>query len=84
MLPMPCQAESECAQAKMKMLQESMTGMSPKPSDVPGMYCTTGTATCGDLDPNKTCNCPNCDVFKENNLGDGEPGEYFRQKGMAR
>jgi hypothetical protein len=80
----PVQAESECAQTKMKMLQESMRGMSPEPSDVPGMYCATGTATCSDLDPNKICNCPNCDVFKENNLAQGEPGGYFCQKGSAK
>lgn len=80
----PVQAESECAQTKMKMLQESMTGMSPEPSDVPGVYCATGVATCGDLDPDKTCNCPNCEVFKENELAQGEPGGYFCQNGMAR
>lgn len=80
----PVQAESECAQTKMKMLQESMKGMSPEPSDVPGVYCATGIATCSDLDPNKMCNCPNCDVFKENNLAQGEPGGYFCQNGKAK
>lgn len=80
----PVQAESECAQTKMKMLQESMRGMSPEPSDVPGMYCATGTATCSDLNPNKMCNCPNCDVFKENNLAQGEPGAYFCKNGAAK
>ena len=80
----PVQAESECAQTKMKKLQESMTGMSPEPSDVPGVYCSTGKATCSDLDPNKLCNCPNCNVFKENNLEKGEPGGYFCQNGRAK
>ena len=80
----PVQAESECAQTKMKMLQESMRGMSPEPSDVPGVYCATGTATCNDLDPNKTCKCPNCEVFKENNLAQGEPGAYFCQNGAVK
>ena len=68
----------------MKMLQESMRGMNPEPSDVPGMYCASGTATCSDLDSGKMCNCPNCDVFKENNLKQGEPGGYFCQKGAAK
>jgi len=80
----PVQAESECAQTKMKMLQESMRGMSPEPSDVPGVYCATGTAACSDIDPNKMCNCPNCDVFKENNLEQGEPKRYFCQKGAVK
>ena len=80
----PVQAESECAQTKMKMLQESMRGMSPEHSDVPGVYCATGTATCSDLNPNKMCNCPNCNVFKENNLEQGEPNGYFCQKGAVK
>ena len=80
----PVQAESECAQTKMKMLQESMRGMSPEPSDVPGVYCATGTATCSGLNPNKMCNCPNCKVFKENNLEQGEPNGYFCQKGAVK
>ena len=80
----PVQAKSECAQTKMKMVQESMRGMSPEHSDVPGVYCTTGTATCSDLDPNKMCNCPNCDVFKENSLAQREPGAYFCQKGATK
>ena len=80
----PVQAESECAQTKMKMLQESMRGMSPEPSDVPGVYCATGIATCNGLDPTKMCNCPNCDVFKENNLEQGKPNGYFCQKGAVK
>ena len=80
----PVQAESECAQTKMKMLQESMRGMSPEPSDVPGMYCATGTAACNDLNSHKLCNCPNCEVFKENNLAQAEPGAYYCQRGSAK
>jgi len=80
----PVQAESECAQTKIRMLQESMRGMSPEPSDVPGVYCATGTATCSDLDPNKMCNCPNCNVFKENSLVHREPKAYFCQKGAVK
>ncbi|HEX3014036.1 MAG TPA: DUF2769 domain-containing protein [Methanobacterium sp.] len=83
-LQCPVQSESECARTKMIMLQESMRGMSPEPSDVAGVYCATGTATCSDLNPNKMCNCPNCEVFKENNLAQGEPGSYFCKKGAAK
>lgn len=77
------QAKSDCAKTKMVMLQESMKGMSLEPSDVPGLYCAGGIATCNDLDPNKMCNCSNCDLFKENNLAKGEPGDYFCQNGKA-
>ena len=80
----PVQAESECAQTKMRMLQESMRGMSPEPTDVPGVYCATGIATCSDLNHDMRCKCPNCDVFKENNLVQGKPGGYFCQNGIAK
>lgn len=80
----PVQKESECAQNKMKMLQISMKGMSPEPSDFPGMYCANGKAICSDLNPHKTCKCINCDVWKENNLNSGQPGIYFCQNGKAK
>jgi hypothetical protein len=80
----PVQKESECAQNKMKMLQISMKGMSPEPSDFPGMYCANGKAICSDLDPDKKCNCINCDVWKEHNLNSRQPGIYFCQNGKAK
>lgn len=80
----PVQAESECAQTKMKLLQESMRGMSPEPSDISGMYCATGIATCDDINPNRMCNCPQCEVFKENSLTNREHGAYFCQNGAAK
>ena len=79
----PVQKSSECAQNKMKMLQISMKGMSPEPSDFPGMYCTNGKAVCDDLDWNKECNCVNCDVWKENKLESEKPNKYFCQNGKA-
>ena len=52
----PVQKESECAQNKMKMLQISMKGMSPEPSDFPGMYCANGKAFAATLIPTKHVN----------------------------
>jgi hypothetical protein len=67
----------------MKMLQISMRGMSPEPSEFPGMYCVNGKAVCNDLDPKKMCNCIKCDVWKENNLSSRRPGSYFCEKGKS-
>lgn len=80
----PVQKNSECAQNKMKMLQISMRGMNPEPSDFPGMYCANGKAVCDDLDKNKKCNCINCDVWKENDLELKQPNKYFCQNGKAK
>ncbi len=80
----PVQKNSECAQNKMKMLQISMRGMSPEPSDFPGMYCANGKAFCNDLDGNKQCNCVNCDVWKEYKLDLKQPNKYFCQNGKVK
>lgn len=74
------QAESKCVQNKISMLKEMMKiekEIMPEPENIPEMYCATGITTCSDLDTNKICNCPNCDVWKENNLTRGEKTSYF-------
>lgn len=78
----PVQAKSKCAMDKLDKL--SSMGGTPKPEDVPGVYCSTGKATCSDLDPDQMCQCATCDIYKGNNLGSGEPNEYFCLNGKAR
>jgi len=75
----PVQTESACAQEKLKAVpgkMEEMQGMMPPKEDMPGLYCATGTATCGDLDFSKGCVCPTCQVWTENQL---ENQKYCRQ-----
>jgi hypothetical protein len=91
----PVQAQSNCAMDKLDTLKKIMGSDPPEatvakekeimshPEHVPGVYCATGTAACPDLDPNKMCQCSTCDVWKENRLGEGEPGGYFCAKGKA-
>jgi len=72
----PVQEESRCAldktQAMSQMAQtiEEMPGLDdpPAPEDVPGVYCSTGTATCSDLDYSRNCICASCDVWQEHGL----------------
>jgi hypothetical protein len=67
-----------------KLDKLSSMGENPMPEDVPGVYCATGKATCSDLDPEQMCQCDKCDVYKENDLGSGEPGGYYCAEGKAR
>lgn len=74
------QAESKCVQNKIYMLKEMMKmekDIMPEPGNIPKMYCSTGITTCSDLNINKMCNCPNCEVFKENRLKYGEKTAFF-------
>lgn len=77
----PVQAESPCAADKNAMLVDAMESMDsmPAPDAVPGLYCSTGTAACDDLDFSKHCICPGCMVFTENALTQNK----YCQRGSA-
>jgi hypothetical protein len=62
----PVEANSSCASGKMQAMQGAQ-GM-PAPRDVPKVYCSQGTASCGDLDFSQRCVCPTCQVWQENGL----------------
>jgi hypothetical protein len=82
----PVQGDSDCAKEKLMKLQEmaqSEEEMMPTPEDVPGVYCSTGKATCTDLDPSKDCQCPNCPLWEEHDLENGKPAGYFCRDGKA-
>ncbi|MDY0385754.1 MAG: DUF2769 domain-containing protein [Methanolobus sp.] len=83
----PVQADSKCAQDKLESSKKMMADLSgndvPAAGDVPGIYCSTGKATCQDLDPDKKCICNTCDVWKEYVLESSKPSMYFCKKGRA-
>ena len=49
------------------MAQISMKIMDMSPNVVAGPCCTTGVASCMDLDLNKACINPSCQVYEEYN-----------------
>jgi len=65
----PVQADSKCVKDKLenskKVMGELPEGEVPDPEDVPGIYCSTGEATCQDLNPERQCICYTCNVWKE-------------------
>lgn len=83
----PVQADSKCAKDKLnnltKELGSAQEGEVPEPQNVPGIYCSTGKATCQDLNPDEQCICPTCAVWKEYDLQNVKPVMYFCQKGKA-
>jgi Protein of unknown function (DUF2769) len=83
----PVQTDSACVKEKldnlMKKLESVREGDVPEPKDVPGVYCSTGKATCQDLNSKKQCICNTCSVWKEYNLRNFDPSMYFCQKGKA-
>jgi Protein of unknown function (DUF2769) len=83
----PVQADSQCAQDKIKSLKQAMenlpAGEISNPEDVPGVYCSEGKARCQDLDFDRQCICDSCDVWKEYDLKDANPNNHFCQHGRA-
>lgn len=68
----PVQADSSCAHELDKGVQ-SLLGPGawgdPRHIEVPRVYCSTGGASCDDLDFDQACMCPKtCEVYRENKL----------------
>ncbi|MBE0480108.1 MAG: DUF2769 domain-containing protein [Dehalococcoidia bacterium] len=74
----PVQTESQCVEESVRKLGGSIAE-SPNlsPENVPGLYCSSGTANCPDIDPGKPCVCAGCGVYNGYALGCGPPVHHF-------
>lgn len=79
----PVQANSKCVKGKLGGLKEAMMKNPLQKEDIPGVYCSTGTATCKDLDPKQMCMCPSCLIWSEYKLASGQPKGYFCRDGAT-
>lgn len=83
----PVQGDSKCAQDKLRSSGEAMKKMPggeiPNPEDIPGIYCSTGKATCQDLNFDRQCICGTCEVWKEYGLEGVNPNNHFCKHGRA-
>ncbi|NLN44883.1 MAG: DUF2769 domain-containing protein [Methanosarcina sp.] len=83
----PVQADSKCAQDKLqssgKAMKDMPEGEVPNPEDVPGIYCSTGKATCRDLNFDRECICGTSEVWKEYGLEEVDPNNHFCLHGRA-
>lgn len=83
----PVQANSRCAQNEVKSVRQALenapAGEVPDPENVPGVYCSEGTATCQDLDFGRQCICGSCEVWKEYDLRNANPNNHFCHHGRA-
>jgi hypothetical protein len=85
----PVQKTSSCVKNKLSTMQEKISedidiASIIEASDVPGLYCASGKTSCGDLYFHEECKCPECQIFKENDLMSGQPGGYFCKEGKAK
>lgn len=83
------QIESQCVKDKQKIVlliknQDLDSPMMLGPDKFPGLYCSTGTATCQDIDTKKVCKCTECPIWNEKSLNKYSPGRYFCKDGSVR
>ncbi len=65
------------APGSMSAMPNQMEQMKMSPKDMPGPFCSIGKAACNDLDRNKACICPTCQVYKDYTLAAGTPVEHY-------
>jgi hypothetical protein len=80
----PVQAKSQCVSGKLTTIGQALSKSPLNREEIPGLYCSTGTATCKDLDPTQSCICGNCGVFSQYSLATGTPAGYYCRDGFAR
>jgi hypothetical protein len=51
--------------------------------NIPGVYCSSGTATCTDLNPNMSCICGTCSVFADYKPAGLSSVDYYYKNSSA-
>lgn len=80
----PVQAKSQCVSDKLTSIKDALAKTPLIREDIPGVYCSTGAATCKDLDPKQSCICGGCAIFSQFSLAEGLPVGYFCRDGFAK
>jgi hypothetical protein len=79
----PVQAKSSCVADLKKGLNVALAKKPLSKTDIPGAYCSTGKATCSDLNPSSGCICGTCANFAQYQLAKGKPVGAYCQNGIA-
>ena len=77
----PVQMRSACAKDKEKT---SKSSPQPKPHETPRLYCSSGKASCPDLDTKQMCICGACPVWHRYKLSAAKPTLYFCRDGSSK
>ncbi len=80
----PVQADSQCIKDNSEKMGDVMTTKSFEPQIVPGLYCSSGVASCKDIDASRSCICGGCEVYNDYRLGSGKPEDHFCRNGNAK
>jgi hypothetical protein len=80
----PVQGKSQCAQGLISNIQNTLNKEPIQPKEIPGLYCSSGTSSCGDLNYRNACICGTCAIFNEDyDLAADGPAGFFCKGGSA-
>lgn len=80
----PVQKDSQCIKNNEEKMGDVMTTRFFEPHIVPGLYCSSGTASCRDIDTNRPCICGGCEVYNSFRLSKNEPNGYYCKNGASK
>ncbi len=80
----PVQAESACIKANAEKMGEVMSTKFFEPRIVPGLYCSSGVASCKDIKTERPCLCGACPVYAKYELAARQPRDHYCGSGAAR
>ncbi len=80
----PVQTDSACIKANADKMGEVMSTKFFTPDIVPGLYCSSGIASCKDIKTERACICGGCPVYGDYKLGAGQPTDHYCANGVAR
>ncbi len=80
----PVQGKSKCASGKLATVKDTLKASALKREDIPGVYCSTGTATCRDTDTKQSCICGSCAIFGEYKLANFKLTGYYCRDGSTK
>ncbi len=79
----PVQEHSACIKANAEKMGEVMSTKFFEPEIVPGLYCSSGVASCKDIKTDRSCICGGCPVYGNYDLGMGQPIDHYCANGRA-
>lgn len=80
----PVQKDSQCIKKNEEKMGEVMTTRFFEPQIVPGLYCSSGTASCKDIDASRPCICGGCEIYSNFRLNKSRPQGHYCKNGSAK
>ncbi len=80
----PVQLSSSCVSSKITEFKVTLSKLPLRREDIPGVYCSTGIATCTDIKIEQECLCGKCVIFTEYKLYNYPPMGHYCRDGQAK